>query len=119
VAAVALPAKVVLALAANSRELTVEGKAELRDFVDKLKAAPQRRVLVKGYVSSSTASAENTRLSEKRAEGVRKLLVASGIEARRIEVKGMGIEEPIASNATAEGRTKNRRVEIVVLENGR
>ena len=119
VAAVALPAKVVLPLAANSRELTVEGKAELRDFIDKLKAVPQRRILVKGYVSSSTASAENTRLSEKRAEGVRKLLVASGIEARRIEVMGMGIEEPIASNATAEGRTKNRRVEIVVLENGR
>lgn len=119
VAAVALPAKVVLPLSANSRQLTDEGRALLRDFVDNLKAAPQRRVLVKGYVSSSTASAENTRLSEERAERVRKLLVASGIEARRIEIKGMGIEEPIASNATAEGRTKNRRVEIVVLENGR
>jgi outer membrane protein OmpA-like peptidoglycan-associated protein len=50
---------------------------------------------------------------------VQKLLVAGGIEAERIMVKGMGIEEPIASNNTSAGRTKNRRVEIVVLHEGR
>lgn len=111
----ALPAKVILPLAANSLKLTASATAELRALLGKLQAAPNSRLLVKGFVSSATASAENTKLSEERALAVHKLLVAGGIEAGRIEVKGMGIEEPIASNDTAEGRSKNRRVEIVVL----
>jgi len=114
----ALPSKVILPLAANSLKLTSQGNAELRALLGKLQTAPDSRLLVKGFVSSSTASAENTKLSVERAMVVQKLLVAGGIEAGRIEIKGMGIEEPIASNETAEGRTKNRRVEIVILEGG-
>jgi outer membrane protein OmpA-like peptidoglycan-associated protein len=113
-----LPEKVLLPLAANSLKLTSEGNSEMRAFLAKLKASPHTRLLVKGFVSSSTASAENTRLSEERAMAVQKLLVASGIAAERITVKGMGIEEPIASNNTSAGRTKNRRVEVLVLHEG-
>jgi general secretion pathway protein A len=114
-----LPDKVLLPLAANSLKLTSEGNSELRAFLAKVKASPHTRLLVKGFVSSSTASAENTKLSEERAMAVQKLLVAGGIEAARITVKGMGVEEPIAPNNTSAGRTKNRRVEILVLHEGR
>lgn len=115
----ALPDKVLLPLVANSLQLTSEGAGELRALLEKLQASPHTRLLVKGFVSSSTASAENTSLSEERAMAVQKLLVAGGIEAARITVKGMGIEEPIAPNNTSAGRTKNRRVEILVLHEGR
>lgn len=114
-----LPDKVLLPLAANSLKLTSEGNSELRSFLAKVKTSPQARLLVKGFVSSSTASVENTRLSEERAMAVQKLLVAGGIEAERITIKGMGIEEPIASNNTSAGRMKNRRVEVLVLHQER
>lgn len=113
-----LPDKVLLPLAANSLKLTSEGASALRALLAILKDSPRTRLLVKGFVSSSTASAENTRLSEERAMAVQKLLVAGGIDAERITVKGMGIEESIASNNTSAGRTKNRRVEIIVLHEG-
>jgi general secretion pathway protein A len=113
-----LPEKVLLPLAANSLKLTSEGNSELQAFLAKVKDSPHTSLLVKGFVSSSTASAENTRLSEERAMAVQKLLVAGGIEAERITVKGMGIEEPIAPNNTGAGRTKNRRVEILILHEG-
>ena len=116
--ATVLPTKVILPLEANSLKLTAPGNADLRTLLGKLQAAPNSRLVVKGYVSSNNASAENTKLSEERAMAVQKLLVAGGIQTGRIEVKGMGIEEPIASNDNAEGRAKNRRVEIVVVEGG-
>ena len=116
----ALPAAVVLPLAPNSNELTAEGKKEYVRFVKNLKYLPQAKLLVKGFVSSNTESPQNIKLSEERAVAVKEMLVASGrIESGRIQAKGMGIQEPIASNATSDGRAKNRRVEIVVVDNGR
>ncbi len=114
-----LPTKIVLPLAPNSLKLTGEAKREYQRFVEKLKLYPKAKLLVKGFVSSNTDSPENTKLSEERAIAVETMLVASGIETTRMRVQGMGNQEPIASNDTTDGRTKNRRVEIVVVENGR
>ena len=111
-----LPTKVILPLAANSLKLTPEGHAELTALLAKLAAVPTSRLQVKGFVSSSTASPANTKLSQERAAAVANLLVAGGIAAERLEVKGMGIADPIAGNDTPEGRNRNRRVEIVILE---
>lgn len=113
------PAKVVLGLRPNSLELTGEAAGEYHNFVEKLKGYPQARLLVKGFVSAKSNSPENIRLSEERAMAVRKLLVESGIEPVRIEVQGLGNQDPIASNDTSAGRTKNRRVEVVVVSDGR
>lgn len=114
-----LPYKVVLPLAANSLKLSDDANLEYQAFVKKLKLHPNVKLLIKGFVSSDTDSPENTRLSEERAMAVQKMLVGSGIETARLQIKGMGIQEPIAPNNTNEGRTKNRRVEVYVIENER
>jgi len=114
-----LPKKIILPLAPNSRNLTTEANKEYKGFVEQLKAYPKAKLLVKGFVSATTDSPENIKLSEERAIAVQKMLIASGIESTRMQVKGMSNREPIASNNTSDGRTKNRRVEIIVIENNR
>lgn len=113
------PRKVMLPLLANSLELTRVAKNKFNSFAEKLKNYPKATILIKGFVSSKTNSLENIQLSEKRALNVYKLLLEKGIEPEQIEMKGMGNREPVASNDTRAGRTKNRRVEIVVISDGR
>ena len=97
------PSKVILALQPSSLKLTPEGSREFDKFVDSLRAYPHR---------------PSERCRSARAVSVQQLLVAQGIEEERIQVKGMGNLEPIASNDTREGRSRNRRVEIVVVDDG-
>ncbi|HBG20702.1 MAG TPA: hypothetical protein DDY32_15895, partial [Desulfobulbaceae bacterium] len=113
------PGRIVLPLRPNSLELTDEAAKEYGEFVAELKKYPKAKLLVKGFVSAKTNSPENVKLSDERAMAVQKLLVKSGIDASRITVKGMGNQEPIAGNDTSEGRTKNRRVEVEVVSDGR
>jgi len=56
------------------------------------------------------------KLSQRRADAVKKLLVENGIQANQIEALGMGEEFPIAENTTNAGKAKNRRVEIIILQ---
>ena len=109
-----LPNRLILPLAANSLKLTEEAGRELKDFLEKLKFHPEAQLLIKGFVASGVESPQNTKLSLDRAMAVEKLLLAGGIDAARLQVKGMGIQEPIASNSSSDGRKKNRRVEVVV-----
>lgn len=112
------PRLVRLPLQANSTRLTKAASRELDRFLKILADYPHATLMVKGFVSAKTNSPENIRLSERRAESVMKLLMKKGIDQERIEVKGMGNQEPLASNSTYEGRRKNRRVEIVVVDDG-
>ncbi len=59
----------------------------------------------------------NLALSEKRANAVKTYLNTKGIDSKRFQTKGMGIEDPIETNDTAEGRSKNRRVEFAIIAN--
>ena len=68
------------------------------------------RVEVQGHTDSKGPETYNQMLSEKRAIAVKAYLVKEGIDSGRIEVKGYGESDPIASNDTEEGRKKNRRV---------
>ena len=92
--------------------LRPDGKAVVHTAAQTLKGTNER-VVVTGYTDSIGSDAYNIRLSERRAKTVRDALVADGIAADRITTKGMGKADPVASNATAEGRAQNRRVEIV------
>jgi outer membrane protein OmpA-like peptidoglycan-associated protein len=71
---------------------------------------------IEGHTDSTGSPSFNQRLSESRADSVFDFLVTQGIRSSRIETAGYGMERPIADNATAEGRSKNRRVEIIIAE---
>jgi outer membrane protein OmpA-like peptidoglycan-associated protein len=107
--------KAILPLRAGSLLLTGEGNVLLANFVDKFKKAGHGKIEVRGYVSSTNDSKGNTRLSLRRAEAVRTMLIHAGIKEASIVVRGMGIQHPLASNDTEEGREKNRRVELEVI----
>jgi len=113
------PKKIILALQPNSLQLTRAAAKDFDAFITKLVLYPRATLLVKGFVSSKSNSPENIRLSEDRAENVQKLLAARGINAERVQLQGMGNQEPLAPNTTSAGRRKNRRVEIIVLDDGR
>jgi outer membrane protein OmpA-like peptidoglycan-associated protein len=75
------------------------------------------KVEVQGHTDSRGGKAYNRRLSQKRADAVRKWLVNYGqIDSRRLSAHGYGMDQPIADNATSEGRQKNRRVQFKILE---
>jgi OmpA-OmpF porin, OOP family len=66
-----------------------------------------------GYTDSIGSDAYNEKLSQRRAEAVKQYLVQKGVDPSRIAVRGLGKTNPVATNATAEGRAENRRVEII------
>ncbi len=80
-----------------------------------LQMNPSMKILIEGYTDSVGSEAYNQALSERRAEAVKQYFVSKGIDASRIQIKGRGESNPIASNETPEGRAKNRRIEIKIL----
>ena len=82
-------------------------------FVDR---EPGKAIRIEGHADSSGNADANRALSLKRAESVRDALVAAGVDAGRISVEGYGADRPLASNDSAEGRSRNRRVAIVLVE---
>jgi outer membrane protein OmpA-like peptidoglycan-associated protein len=94
--------------------LTPAGRAKVADAAQVLKNNPTIHVQVAGYTDSIGSDAYNMKLSERRAQTVYDELVRDGIAASRMTVRGYGESNPVASNATEEGRAKNRRVELIV-----
>lgn len=97
-------------------------KPELRNVLDQfangLKAQPATLVRIVGHTDSTGTDAVNERLSVQRAESVKGYLEDRGVSGSRVEAVGRGEREPVADNGTAEGRAKNRRVEIFLREPG-
>ena len=76
---------------------------------------PSSTIRVSGHTDSTGSDAVNMRLSEQRADKVAKFLTeVGGIAADRVSVYGYGESRPVASNETADGRSANRRVEILI-----
>jgi outer membrane protein OmpA-like peptidoglycan-associated protein len=94
--------------------LTPEGEAKVTGIAATLNRYPSRRIEVNGYTDSVGSDFTNQRLSEQRADAVKDALIRNGVHPNRIIVRGYGAANPVASNATAEGRAQNRRVEIVL-----
>ena len=80
---------------------------------------PDLNLEIEGHTDSTGSEAVNNPLSVDRAASTRNYLVNRGVDGRRIAIDGMGERYPIASNDTAEGRARNRRVEIFVGERAR
>ncbi len=79
-----------------------------------LRAYPKARVTIVGHTDNDGAPERNLALSRARAERMKQLLSQGGIAPRRITTIGRGLAEPIADNATPEGRARNRRIELIV-----
>jgi OOP family OmpA-OmpF porin len=92
-----------------------EGKSKLDDLATKVKAINLEVVIAIGHTDSIGSDAYNQKLSVRRAESVKAYLVSKGVEPNRIYTEGKGEKQPVASNKTADGRQKNRRVEIEVI----
>ena len=95
--------------------LKPEGKAKLDDLVGKVKGINLEVIIAVGHTDSIGTVEYNQKLSERRANAVKAYLVSKGIEKNRVYTEGKGKKQPVADNKTAEGRAKNRRVEIEVV----
>jgi len=95
--------------------LKPEGKAKLDDLTGKVKGINLEVIIAVGHTDSVGSDAYNQKLSVARAESVKAYLVSKGIEKNRVYTEGKGEKQPVADNKTAEGRAKNRRVEIEVV----
>jgi len=101
----------------NSAELTVDSQGPLDTIAAGLKKHPRLKVEIQGHTDSTGTPPYNLKLSQRRADAVRSYLLRSGVEPEQLVTKGYGQSQPIASNATAEGRRKNRRVVMFVISN--
>lgn len=100
--------------ATGSAQLNPRMYAILESLATGLNQNPAETVQVFGFTDSTGTDAINYPLSENRALTVKNFLVSRGVAAQRISTQGLGPQNPVASNATAEGRAANRRVEIYV-----
>ena len=99
-------------------ELKSGGLRSMDKLVGFLKEYPRRTALVEGFTDSVGSDELNQQLSARRADAVRTALVSRGVEAGRIGTQGYGESFPVAGNESAGGRQMNRRVEIVLSDDG-
>ncbi|MGX4644448.1 OmpA family protein [Massilia sp. SYSU DXS3249] len=92
-----------------------DGKAALDDLMAKLQGMNTEVMIAVGHTDSVGSNAYNDKLSLRRSEAVKAYLVSKGLDPARLYTEGKGETQPIADNATAEGRAKNRRVTIEVV----
>jgi len=105
-------------LFASGQTSLVEGAlSSLEEVVDLLQTEPDKKIRVEGHTDSSGEAEENVELSKLRADAVRQALIELGVAEDRITSAGMGEEFPIASNEDQAGRARNRRVDVILLDN--
>ena len=101
----------------DSDVLRTDARKNLASLAASLDKYPNTNILVVGHTDSVGTDAYNMSLSERRAASAVNYLVSQGVARARIRPAGRGESEPIAPNATAEGRQKNRRVEVAIYAN--
>ncbi len=100
----------------GSATLTAESHLQLDTVVEYMTYKKSSRIEISGHTDNVGKKKANKKLSQQRADAVRAYLIAQGIDGSRITAVGYGDEKPIASNKTAEGRQKNRRIEATEIE---
>ena len=98
----------------GSAELMDLNDSKISTILDKLKSNPNLEINVEGHASSEGDLEFNKNLSQKRADKYSSYLVSQGVPKNNIKSIGKGIDNPIASNETEEGRAQNRRVEVII-----
>jgi outer membrane protein OmpA-like peptidoglycan-associated protein len=100
----------------NSAKLTSDSQEILNHVAFSLKDWSDVRVEIGGYTDSTGKTDHNLSLSQARADSVRDYLISQGVKASQLVSKGYGEDDPVASNKSASGRAKNRRVEMTKLD---
>jgi outer membrane protein OmpA-like peptidoglycan-associated protein len=98
----------------NKADLRPEAQLNLAKVSVILMQYPEMHISVEGHTDNVGSEDYNLKLSEKRAKSVYDFLVSQGVAADHLDTKGFGMSQPVASNETAEGRQKNRRVDLVI-----
>lgn len=104
--------------AVDVARLNPDGMRTAQKLADVLQQNPQRTVLIEGYTDSTGTALHNQELSERRAGAVRSALQEMGVAAGRVTARGYGQADPVAANDTPQNRRLNRRVEIVLSDDG-
>jgi len=97
--------------------LKTAAQTNLKNLATSLNSNPETNITIIGHTDSTGTYQHNMDLSVRRAEAVKSYIANSGVNASRMSTLGKGPTEPIASNATPDGRTQNRRVEITIVAN--
>lgn len=95
-------------------DLTADSTQTLKDLAQIANACPRFKIEIDGHTDAEGTDERNQRLSDRRARAVADFLARHGVDPRRLSTVGYGASQPIADNATDEGRAKNRRIEFKV-----
>ncbi|NVK28710.1 MAG: PD40 domain-containing protein [Flavobacteriia bacterium] len=99
----------------DSYELTEKSTTELEKLVQFLNENPTVRLSIDGHTDNIGGATYNKELSKQRAQSIVDYLIANGIDEGRLESRGYGDTRPIEDNSTEEGRARNRRTELTIL----
>ena len=104
--------------AAGKADIGPGAQRSIDKLAEFLRAYPRRNVLIEGHTDNLGDADFNIKLSQQRADAVRDMLITRGIAPERIRTKGYGPKFPVVDNDSAAGRQQNRRVEVIVLNEG-
>jgi outer membrane protein OmpA-like peptidoglycan-associated protein len=98
----------------DSDVVRAEAQSNLRNLANSLDKYPNTDLLIVGHTDSQGSDTYNQRLSERRADAAANFLASQGVSRSRIQTRGLGESEPVASNDSDSGRAQNRRVEVAI-----
>ena len=101
----------------NGIQLSDASRKELKEFAQKMSDLQDTDIAIYGHTDNTGTAEVNERISRQRAEAVQSYLQSCGIASGRLSSQGLSYTDPVADNATAEGRAQNRRVEIYISAN--
>lgn len=99
----------------DSSVITAEGREQLNQVVAQINRTNVEVIVATGNTDSIGTDAYNMKLGQRRADSVKAYLVSQGVQPGRVYTSSKGKTDPVASNATAEGRAKNRRVVVEII----
>jgi len=104
--------------ATGKAALSADANRSVDKLAEFLKKYPNRNVLIEGHTDSVGSDEYNLALSRQRADSVKEKLVADGVDGSRITTVGYGKKYPVAGNETKAGKAQNRRVDVIILNEG-